>query len=670
MWARTVSFVLVVASSFVGASCCDRSCSGKGLCTIVGNGCVCQCFAGFAGADCSLRTCPIGTAWSGLAAAVDMAHLPTVCSGRGTCDETTGLCQCDPGFTGTACDRLACPLACSNRGECRSLAFMATQKDKGLPPAVVYNANWDATKIYGCLCKDGFFGADCTRRSCPAGDDPLTGFAGDTIFGQQFNEKQTVTCEATGGTFTLSFKGQTTVPINYNDPVATMSAKLNALSTITQVQVIYSSTATIACPPNGNVIVVEFVQDFGPQPLLVGDKTNLVYTNVGGAVDVTVARLQIGTKENLPCSNRGTCDLTSGICTCYDGYTTSNGLGGAGNRGDCGGVIGSITACPGLIPCSGHGYCTNGPQYRCMCFTGWASGDCSVRTCPQGLAWFDMPQAPNSAHQLAVCSNAGVCDPSTGVCTCSSGFEGAACELMSCPGSTPCSGNGQCLTQARLALLSNNNGDPTPFVYGSIPNNPATWDAIKIMGCFCDPGYGGHDCAQRLCPTGDNPRTTGQTNEIQTITCTAISASTFQLAFRGAMTPPIATTATAAQVAQTLQSLPPVGLVRVTFATGVVACTGVGAPANRISVSFLSNMGPLPPMRVSGVDATKISSFVINAGGANGSVQGTTENMECAGSGVCNRLLGKCTCFSEYSSSGSSNSPGPREDCGSIRTFQ
>ncbi|RHY83334.1 hypothetical protein DYB37_007545 [Aphanomyces astaci] len=196
-----------------------------------------------------------------------------------------------------------------------------------MPPPVVYTANWDSDMVYGCLCHDGFYGADCSQRT-------------------------NASAIILGGSFTLSFRGQTTVPINSNDPVDAMTSKLQAISTITQVLVLFSSTATTACPPGGNVIVVEFVQDFGPLPLLVGNPSNLVYTNVGGSVALTVARLQVGNKENLPCSNRGTCDVTSvrGICACYDGYTTSDGKGGWGIRGDCGGVLGSITACPASGP--------------------------------------------------------------------------------------------------------------------------------------------------------------------------------------------------------------------------------------------------------------------------------------------------------------------------------
>jgi hypothetical protein len=34
---------------------------------------------------------------------------------------------------------------------------------------------------------------------------------------------------------------------------------------------------------------------------------------------------------------------------------------------------------------------------------------------------------------------------------------------------------------------------------------PSQWDAWKIQGCQCDPGYEGADCSSRICPSGDDP---------------------------------------------------------------------------------------------------------------------------------------------------------------------
>lgn len=50
------------------------------------------------------------------------------------------------------------------------------------------------------------------------------------------------------------------------------------------------------------------------------------------------------------------------------------------------------------------------------------------------------------------------------------------------------------------------------------------WDAKKTRACACDPGYGGINCANMLCPRGDDPLTTEdkngitEINEVQTIT--------------------------------------------------------------------------------------------------------------------------------------------------------
>lgn len=38
----------------------------------------------------------------------------------------------------------------------------------------------------------------------------------------------------------------------------------------------------------------------------------------------------------LLCSNRGVCQETVGVCECYDFYESGDGVGGQGQRGDCG----------------------------------------------------------------------------------------------------------------------------------------------------------------------------------------------------------------------------------------------------------------------------------------------------------------------------------------------
>ena len=66
------------------------------------------------------------------------------CSGRGTCDEVSGTCQCDADQKGAACEVLACPGHCGNsekerRGRCN--------KEKKM-----------------CECEGDWVGEDCSQR--------------------------------------------------------------------------------------------------------------------------------------------------------------------------------------------------------------------------------------------------------------------------------------------------------------------------------------------------------------------------------------------------------------------------------------------------------------------------------------------------------------------------
>lgn len=142
--------------------------------------------------------------------------------------------------------------------------------------------------------------------------------------------------------------------------------------------------------------------------------------------------------------------------------------------------------------CSSHGTC--GSDSTCTCFTNWDySADCSQRTCPYGTAWFDKATADNEAHGSAECSNAGICNRATGECQCFDGFDGNACQRTSCD----CSGHGYCKSIADLATAH------AGVTY-------TNWEASVLQMCYCDDGYTGYDCSLRMCPKGDDYKTTGQ----------------------------------------------------------------------------------------------------------------------------------------------------------------
>jgi hypothetical protein len=97
---------------------------------------------------------------------------------------------------------------------------------------------------------------------------------------------------------------------------------------------------------------------------------------------------------------------------------------------------------------------------------------------------------------------------------------------MECPNA--CSGHGTCEYISELAAsntcdwLPGSYASATDCVHTSISTTsaldsitygakhastmvPSIWDAWKIQGCQCDPGYEGADCASRICPSGDDP---------------------------------------------------------------------------------------------------------------------------------------------------------------------
>lgn len=189
------------------------------------------------------------------------------------------------------------------------------------------------------------------------------------------------------------------------------------------------------------------------------------------------------------------------------GESSTKNLVRQGRRGDCGYVITAVTHCPGEISCSGHGVCSGSPTYTCECSDGWQGADCSLKTCPSGKSWFMRPTAEDVAHLTrAECSDMGTCDRVSGECACVAGFEGAACDRMSCPGTTgattaaaesdaggaayaasgtPCNAHGQCVTMSMLAEATDENGVATDYTYGGTPNNPLTWDHDMVQVCRC-----------------------------------------------------------------------------------------------------------------------------------------------------------------------------------------
>jgi len=90
----------------------------------------------------------------------------------------------------------------------------------------------------------------------------------------------------------------------------------------------------------------------------------------------------------------------------------------------------------------------------------------------------------DTAHAYAECSNKGFCERSSAECSCLPGYEGSACQRMSCPTAQglTCNGRGMCRTIGELAKLS-------------YDNEYALWDKDTSTACDCDSGFYGPACS-------------------------------------------------------------------------------------------------------------------------------------------------------------------------------
>ena len=503
----------------------------------------CVCDVGFTGPDCSERICPSGRAWVDYPTGNTTAHAKFFeCSNMGYCDRLTGECVCRDGFDGEACHRLRCPVSatdygvreCSGHGRCLSMGEAARERDF----VTLFYENeyrgWDSEMIFGCACDDGWDGYDCSRRHCPKGDDPLTAGV-DEI--QLIDCRCDSDCTSSNATLTVTFQGQTTEPIPFTATPELVEMYLEALTSITDVDVRYVGGArdSSLCDNLGTTAVVTFLQstnfnDDHPNYVVpamnatvnTNFQRSLVFLQVQTNGDSSALRpgiisSQRGTREAVVCSNHGTCDFDQGLCRCYRGFGNSDGRGNQGIIGDCGYKTENATVnikfynpnstdspCPVAVPlwnsgadpavCSGAGNCVL--DRTCNCTAGYTGPACEFLECPSaGFAWF--AETTNDGYNphrssSSECSNRGLCNRQTGTCTCDerySLFEGDSCEELACYVNITetCSGHGRCATLAEFAQETFLLGPAGDRIY---TNYSDPWDATALKGCLCDRSEG------------------------------------------------------------------------------------------------------------------------------------------------------------------------------------
>ena len=173
--ALMIMLMLVGLVSKVSAYC-PNDCNNHGYC---GDYDRCHCFndanqrPAWSNADCSGRTCPSAPSFIGSVVKKNDVHPIEECSNKGTCDRSSGQCQCFAGFEGQACEMTVCPNQCNLNGYCLNQQELADEAGR------IYSTPWDATKIAGCVCDLGFRGVDCSLVECPSGPDALGGYGNE-----------------------------------------------------------------------------------------------------------------------------------------------------------------------------------------------------------------------------------------------------------------------------------------------------------------------------------------------------------------------------------------------------------------------------------------------------------------------------------------------------------
>jgi hypothetical protein len=352
--------------------------------------------------------------------------------------------------------------------------------------------------------------------------------------------------------------------------------------------------------------------------------------------------------------------------------------------------------------CYGQGRCLgfNG-NFACECYDGYY-GDCRVKSCPKGKAWWSEPAVNDIAHDDYIeCSGRGACEKKTGDCLCQTGYEGRACERQTCPvqldGRTPsyCNNNGRCVSMRNYALYKTNaEMISTPVTYGANPNSPTTWDSDMIFSCYPDfydyvsdyneqgsvsdrllyDGYGnkeiltyeGYDLTKKSCAQGTT-NVPPFLPETYRLTCNA-NSGWFTLQWRNLISNKIYYNWSIKQLEIELQLFYRMGDVDIVYAENQITATQVSSRIGTICSPNQYNFD-IKIMQF----ATTHSLITIHSYGDGFDTNALYLSRyqlfqgilaECSGNGLCDYTTGRCNCGPGWAPSDGYGNSGPRDDCG------
>jgi len=202
---------------------------------------------------------------------------------------------------------------------------------------------WDGAKTRGCVCDPEYGDVDCSKRMCQYGTDVMDQRDDMTAVAKYQVQRITFIPDAQTNingdqTFALTFTSKlnetfTTVPIVYYNSATDFLAFIldvqRALEGLPN-RVIDKVEGRGAATGNVTSLNITFVGDNvqGPQHLitvrdiLCGDGCSPKLTGLMLHPSTNnVTELQMSDFNSFECGRRGKCDYTTGLCTCFAGYT-------------------------------------------------------------------------------------------------------------------------------------------------------------------------------------------------------------------------------------------------------------------------------------------------------------------------------------------------------------
>jgi len=305
----------------------------------------------------------------------------TECSSKGSCDSDTGECECLPGYTGSACQRQECPNDCSGHGRCVSSSvsddgygktnFNSATWDSGKTRECACDRGWQGISCDARICPVGIDPLTCgtdtkheTWQIAVSTDSSTATASGvqyvmSLTFTDQFNGVYTTAPirvygeQCDDASTANSWKEQGTSGDAYahgsldsSNSIELTNQKSHARKLAScdanRIKAAIQDLPNFAVPDvtveyqSANTWTVEFVSAANEGQAIsmsatVGssDTDNAAVSprmEVGtgpwsdGTIDVAVTKHNPRDLDAVTCSNRGSCDSATGICTCFPGY--------------------------------------------------------------------------------------------------------------------------------------------------------------------------------------------------------------------------------------------------------------------------------------------------------------------------------------------------------------